>query len=115
MILEGEKTHQAAWTELTTSLGEKFADGDVLSMEAVLFLIGVNELGEGFRRFSKDEKMELVHIAVCVLLSQEGYYRIIGKDDRGWPVWENIKPLPELTGVPQEKWIQELAVKYFEP
>jgi len=46
------------------------------NVEAVLFLIGVNELGQGVRSFSKEEKQDLMHIAICKVLSPSGFYEL---------------------------------------
>ena len=42
--------------------------GGGLDVQAVLFLIGVNELGIGYKDFSKAEKQDLLHVAICTLL-----------------------------------------------
>ena len=36
------------------SLEEKFGEG--MDVQAILFLIGVNELGEGYKNFTKNER-----------------------------------------------------------
>ncbi len=43
--------------------------GDDLDVHALLFLIGVNELGKGHNKYSKQEKTDLIHIAICTLLA----------------------------------------------
>ena len=42
-------------------------------LNAILFLIGVQELGQGSRVFTKEEKQDLMHIAICKVLSLSGY------------------------------------------
>ena len=37
-------------------------------MNAILFLIGIQELGKGSQRFSKEQKQDLMHIAICKIL-----------------------------------------------
>jgi hypothetical protein len=71
------------WESLCKKLGDEY--GEEPDLQAILFLIGVQELGRGPMKFSKDEKQDLMHIAVCKLLSQFGYYRLLGQDQDGWP------------------------------
>ena len=47
------------------ALGRK----DLPDLNSILFLIGIQELGRVQTRFSKEEKQDLMHIAVCRLLS----------------------------------------------
>ena len=65
-------------------------------MDAILFLIGVQELGQGFRPFSKEEKQDLMHIAICKVLSFSGFYELEGVDEDGWPHWKMMKKLPHF-------------------
>ncbi|MFM7637313.1 MAG: hypothetical protein ACKO5W_05550, partial [Crocinitomicaceae bacterium] len=46
--------------------------GAGMDVQAMLFLIGVNELGKGHQNYSKQEKTELFHIAICTLLEPYG-------------------------------------------
>jgi len=62
----------------------------------VLFLIGVQELGVGYKHFSKEEKQDILHIALCTILEPFGYYKYEGVDDQGWPHFSTIKSLPTL-------------------
>lgn len=105
---------QQAWAELCKKLGDRFNDGEPLSLEGVLFLIGVNELGAGYRNFSKTQKMELVHIAMCRLMSLESYYKEEGRDADGWPVWIQVQELPSLDVEAQEQWLRNLVLRFFE-
>jgi len=101
------------WTELVDYVSEVFGDGDPLDLQAILFLIGVNELGQGYREFTKDEKINLLHIAICKLLSRYGYYEFLGKDEDGWPHWETNSELPELKTGEQTRLMKEAAIIYF--
>ena len=84
-----------------------------LELDSVLFLIGVQELGKGYKKFKKDEKINLMHIAICTLLEPHGYYRFIGRDEDGWPHFEKVKTLPLLDEKQQEHLIKEAVVEYF--
>ena len=83
------------------------------NLNGVLFLIGLQELGRFQDAFSKEEKQDLMHIAVCRLLSQDGYYRFLGRDEEGWPHYEILKPLRTKGVKEQERLLKEKAVDYF--
>lgn len=99
---------------LAQKLSLQFADGDLLPLESILYLIGVQELGKGFLPFSKDDKINLMHIAVCKLLEPFGYYRLSNTDADGWPHYETLVPLPSLALNEQTKLMKEAVVLYFE-
>jgi len=87
--------------------------GDELDLQAVLFLIGVQELGLGYRKFKKDEKVDLMHIAICTLLSPYGYYSFDYRDEEGWPHFERLHNLPPLEAAQQEILIKKAIITYF--
>ena len=102
---------EANWRTHLTRISEGY--GQQLDLQGVLFLIGVQELGQGPRKFSKQEKLNLMHIAVCHLLSAYGYYNFIGRDPEGWPHFEKVKSLPFLKDREQEQLIKEAIMDYF--
>jgi hypothetical protein len=83
-------------------------------LNAVLFLIGVQELGRGPKRFTKEQKQDLLHIAVCRVLSLSGYYQHNGLDAEGWPIWTLSKPIPSTDLTQQEDFIKMHVIRYFE-
>jgi hypothetical protein len=99
------------WKELLKSLNKQF-DGD-LDLQAVLFLIGVQELGKGKVKYSKDQKLELMHIAICTLLEPFGYYNFAGNDQDGFPHWELNEQLPPLSAGQQMALMKESILDYF--
>lgn len=86
--------------------------GQTVDIQTLIFLIGVRELGHGHRDFTKNEKIEVMHIAICRLLSPYQYYKLIGLDKDGWPHYEVDQPLPELTSGEQERLMKEAIVQY---
>jgi hypothetical protein len=102
------------WDELLNYISLKFSDSKQLDLQAVLFLIGINELGQGYRDFTKDEKVNLLHIAICKLLSRYGYYEYVGKDEDGWPHWKTNSELPELKLTEQTILMKKASILYFE-
>jgi len=104
-----EKTWARLLADLEQIIGKKPKD-----LNGVLFLIGVQELGKGKRVFSKEEKQDLMHIAICKVLSLSGYYELEGLDEEGWPHWKMIKKLPHFDLLEQEKLLKMHVLEYFE-
>jgi hypothetical protein len=99
------------WEELIIKLQENF-EGD-LTLKSILFLIGVQELGQGIRDFDKEEKTNLLHIATCKLLSPFGYYKFKNIDEDGWPHFEVVKDLENLSSFSQELLVKKAIINYF--
>lgn len=102
------------WARIVKNLSDKFADGDEMDLDSIIFMIGVQELGLGLRKFKKDEKINLMHIAICKLLEPYGYYKYAGRDEDGWPHYDIIENLPVLKPGEQSYLMKEAVVKYFE-
>lgn len=83
-------------------------------LEAVLFLIGMQETGFIQEKISKEQKQDLMHVAVCTVLSTSGYYQLSGKDDEGWPHFEQVKALPDMPMPEQENFIKDHVLLYFQ-
>lgn len=83
-------------------------------INGVLFLIGVQELGKGGKHFSKEEKQDLMHIAICKVLSYAGYYELDGIDQDGWPHWRLVKKLPHFDLLEQEQLLKLHVIEYFQ-
>jgi len=101
------------WDVLQQRIAEDF-DNEKPDIKVMLFLIGVQELGQGPRKFSKRQKEELMHIATCRLMSMMGFYELEGLDQDGWPHWKRIKVIPNYTLLEQEMMMKSLIVNYFE-
>ncbi len=97
--------------KLVKKLDDRFGGG--LDVQSILFLIGVQELGQGYRQFKKDEKVDLMHVAICTVLMPTGYYEFVGRDEDGWPHFELKKPLPVLDQRAQEHLMKEAIIEYF--
>ena len=100
------------WSSLLTQIG-KLVGKKPNDLNAILFLIGVQELGKGALNFSKEQKQDLMHIATCKLLSQNGYYELKGLDEDGWPHWQKKGDIPSLSLSEQEKLLKINAINYF--
>ena len=101
------------WQVLVEKLSAQFADGDKLELDAIIYLVGVQELGQLNRSFKKDEKLNLMHIAICRLLEPYGYYEFEFFDDDGWPHYKVKEQLPPLKAGEQSVLMKEALVNYF--
>lgn len=101
------------WEKVVTQLSNQFADGDTLDLDAIIYLIGVQELGQLHRRYKKDEKVNLMHIAICRLLEPYGYYEFDYFDEEGWPHYTLKEQLPVLKAGEQSVLMKEAIVHYF--
>ena len=104
---------QEQWEAIVQEVSAKFSDGDPLNLEAIIYLIGVQELGQGAREFSKDDKVNLMHIAICRLLEPYGYYEFEAIDSDGWPHYKLVKELPDLKPGEQSVLMKEAIIGYF--
>ena len=98
--------------KVKNELEKKFGEG--IDVQAILFLIGVNELGIGYKDFTKAEKTDLLHVAICTLLEPYGYYTYKGRDEEKWPHFDLSKKLPPLNDREQQHLIKEAIIEYFE-
>ncbi|WBL22183.1 MULTISPECIES: hypothetical protein [unclassified Zunongwangia] len=101
------------WENLQQKLAVQFADGENMELDAVIYIIGVQELGQVHRRFKKDQKVDLMHIAICRLLEPYGYYEFDYFDDDGWPHYKVLEQLPNLKAGEQSILMKEAIVNYF--
>lgn len=101
------------WNEVEQKLSRQFADGEKLELDAIIYIIGLQELGQLHRKFKKDHKLDLMHIAICRLLEPYGYYEFEYFDDEGWPHYKVIENLPTLKAGEQSVLMKEAIVQYF--
>ncbi|HLV69959.1 hypothetical protein [Xanthomarina gelatinilytica] len=101
------------WELIVDKLSKQFADGDTLDLDAIIYLIGVQELGQFDKKFKKDHKLDLMHIAICRLLEPYGYYEFDYFDEDGWPHYIIKEQLPPLKAGEQSVLMKEAIVSYF--
>lgn len=101
------------WLQLRHRVKDQFKRKDLPDTNAMLFLVGIRVLGQLKTSFTKEEKQDLMHIAVCELLSRDGYYRFKGLDQDGWPHYEMVSPVKVAGVKQQERLLQEKLIEYF--
>jgi hypothetical protein len=103
---------QQRWWDLEAKLVERF--GKKPDLETILFLIGIQEFGQVREKFTKEQKQDLMHVAVCSLLSQSGYYELQKFDKDGWPHFKQVKAMPEMSTIEQENFLKDHILLYFQ-
>jgi len=98
------------WGELIIRLEKKI--NRELSLKGVLYLIGLQELNMIDKDFSKEEKIDVLHVAVCKILSAYGYYKFTGIDKDGWHHYDELKALKNLSEKEQQELIKEGIINY---
>lgn len=100
------------WTQVVKAFSERFAGGEEMDVDGILFILGVQEVGLGFRKYKKNEKVDLIHVAICKLLEPYGYYEFKGVDEQLWPHYDATASLPYLKAGEQSLLIKEAIVTY---
>ena len=101
------------WEQLVEMLSNQFSQGEDLDLDATIYLIGVQELGKVHQEYKKDEKLNLMHIAICRLLEPYGFYEFEFFDEDGWPHYKVKEELPPLKAGEQSVLMKEAIVNYF--
>ena len=101
------------WEQLVSILSNQFSQGEDLDLDAIIYLIGVQELGQIHQTYKKDEKLYLMHIAICRLLEPYGFYEFDFVDEDGWPHYKVKEELPPLKAGEQSVLMKEAIVNYF--
>lgn len=101
------------WEQLVEKLSNQFSQGEDLDLDAIIYLIGVQELGKFSTTYKKDEKINLMHIGICRLLEPYGYYEFEYFDSDGWPHYKVKEELPPLKAGEQSVLMKEAIVNYF--
>lgn len=103
------------WLRVRHWIKDRFGRKELPDMNAVLFLIGMQELGKKQTVFSKEEKQDLMHVAICHLLAEDGYFEFEGIDADGWPHWKPLMPLDVRGVAAQEMMLRRKVIEYFAP
>ena len=100
------------WDALVLKIERQF--DDEINLKAILYLIGVQELNMGIKRFGREEKVDILHVAVCKILTLFGYYKFDRVDEDGWPHWIELKALKNLDDAKQGLLMKEAIIKHLD-
>jgi hypothetical protein len=103
---------QSRWWKLEEKMMERF--GKKPDLESILFLIGIQELGDIREKFTKEQKQDLMHIAICTVMSPSGFYELEGVDEDGWPHFRQLKAMPVMDPIAQENFLKDHVLLYFQ-
>lgn len=99
------------WETLTDKISIQF--NTVVNFEFVLFLIGIQYRGCGFKDFSRNEKLDLINLARCLMLSNAGFLKQVEEAAGEWPKFEQNGSMEVLPQGEQNKVIKSEIIKYF--
>ena len=107
------KTDNELWEEVEAFFVKNFDTEKHPAIDTLLFLIGVQELGSGKQKYTKDDKVNILHIAVCRLLEPFGYYKFSNYDDGGYPHFDEVEKLSESKPNEQQILMKKAIIQYF--
>jgi len=108
-----DETLKQEYKQVKALIAQKFTDGVEPDLDAIIYLVGVQELGRGYQKFKKDDNVNLMHIAICRLLEPLGFYEFDYFDKEGWPHYKVKEELPFLKPGEQSVLMKEAVVNYF--
>ena len=111
-VPETEDEFNARWESLLAAMQARF--GRRPDLNALLLLIGVQELGQGVADFTKEQKQDLMHVATCKLFSLSGHYQLAYTDAEGWPHYQLVTPVPFANLKEQERMLKWHMLEYFD-
>lgn len=103
---------QIRWFALEQKMMERF--GKKPDVETILFLIGIQEVGDIRKKFSKEQKQDLMHVAICTVLMPSGYFELSHVDEEGWPHYAQLKPMADMHPIEQENFLKDHILLYFQ-
>ena len=101
------------WETLVSVMTERFSETESIDIEGILYLVGLQELGQVHKRFKKDDNVDIIHIGICSVLEPFGYYIFDYFDDERWPHFKLLEELPPLKPGEQSILMKESVVHYF--
>ena len=98
------------WIKLLEKLEKQF--DQEMTLKGVLYLIGVQELNLGIKQYEREEKVNVLHVAICKILTPFGFYKFDRIDEDGWPHYIELKAIKNLSEIQQELLMKEAVLKY---
>ncbi len=111
---EDEPDLQERWSRLQRWTLRRF--GKKADVEGLLFLIGIQELGQGvLPDLGKTRKEQIVREGAYCVLETLGYYERVGMEKSGHWIWQQAHPMPaELSKEAEEVMLRRAVLRYFD-
>lgn len=100
------------WKKVEDRIQKDFGK-ESTQLEAILMLIGIQELGMIKTKYTKEQKQDLMHVAVCRLLEDVGCFEFCYEDEDGWPHYKALPKMQELDKEAQENLLKRQIIAYF--
>ena len=98
------------WSQLLKKLENQFQQE--MTLKGILYLIGVQELNLGVKQYKREEKVNVLHVAICKILTPFGFYKFDRIDSDGWPHYTELKAIKNLSEIEQELLMKEAILKH---
>jgi len=98
------------WSGLLEKLETQF--DQEMTLKGILYLIGVQELNFGIKQYEREEKVNVLHVAICKILTPFGFYKFDRIDEDGWPHYIELKAVKNLSESQQELLMKEAIINY---
>lgn len=102
------------WLKIQHFIKDKFKTPDLPKPDAVLFVIGLQELGILRKEYSHEQKLDITTLGTMTVLSSRGYFVQNGVDKDGWPLWQALKPYNHENETARNNELKILISEYFE-
>ncbi len=103
-----------AWLRVRHFVKDALRHDRLPDLQAVLMMIGVQELGIWRKTFTKEEKQDLMHVGTCEVLAPAGYYAFTHRDADGWPHYRPLRNVEIKGEAAQERLLKLHIIQYFE-
>ncbi len=101
------------WLRVRHFVKRRFGKRKLPDMQTILFLVGLQELGQMREGFEKEEKQDLIQLGAMSVLATKGYYQKMTRDPEGWPVYNIVTAPPKMELTDQTVLLKECVVRYF--
>ena len=101
------------WLQTRHYVKDALGQEAIPDLQAIMLLIGIQEARKVQEEYTKEEKQDLMHVAACHLLSEEGYFEFKGYDHDEWPHFTQVRTIPVEGEKAQEKLLKQCVIKYF--
>ncbi len=107
-----EEQLQQLWSQLKSKLVSRL--GDDPGLDDILVFIGISEAMVPSKQFTEKEKADLRQMAICTILVPARYYQLLWVDATGWPHYNELQRMPEMSAHERERFLMQYVLLYAE-